>query len=444
MHLSTKITENIMVNYYPQPKKKRNDPTSQYVFIHFTITENGIKQSSVALSTGKSVRSAEWGQKEMKGNSERAKKFNTALLTSISNVQLALEKLRIQDSITCSQVKDFIVENIKPTISGKTPKGKKEEILKKMNQNSFEAVLKDLFEFGNQSQERRRIYRHALSIFYRFCEQKKGCIPLITNISERDLITFQTWYRKNVRCTHGERKGLIPSQDSTTTWFTMIAAVFNHALTRMKILQKSPLPKKFRGSFSDTIKPVLSEDDCLKLFELPDDCLSHEKQIAKYCLGLQLTTSMGLGDIKALTSDHVKWDESLEVWYISKIREKHKHLENPKPFTVILSAKAKLFYDKLFELSGGAVTCFTLTSIDNINAHYKDLARLAGVKQHVTTYTLRHTFAVNFMDNEGNLEDLGEIMGNDVRNTKKYGRISRQRLANRTKLLEQKSKLHQV
>lgn len=110
----------------------------------------------------------------------------------------------------------------------------------------------------------------------------------------------------------------------------------------------------------------------------------------------------------------------------------------------MLTATAENAFYKLRELAPGEETLFKLTTDANLNQHYKNLMKLAGVSVHTTHYVLRHSFAVDFMDNDGRLEDLGEILGNDLRTTQTYGKLSDQRMAANAKRLEQKSKNHQV
>lgn len=444
MEITVDMTDTIKVTAYPQPKKNRKDPTQVDIYLPFAVLECGFVQFTTTISTGITVPAQNWGVKQMTGRGDNTALVNTKLNKLLSKAQFLLENFRVDRMLTCYEIREFIQCSVKMQLTGKAPRGRKEELKEQMKERTVDAVLEDLLLFKKQSAERQRIYKHAIGILHQYFKQKKGATPILTNITERDLTDFKIWFRDNYCCTRGKRKGLPPAQDSATTWFTMIASVFKHAL-RLKMIKELPLPELFRGSFSDKVKPVLSEDECLKLMRLPDEWLSPEQRIAKQCLIFQLTTSMGLGDIKALKEEHVMYDTSLKVRYIQKIREKHRHLPNPRPFTVVLSAAANQAFIKLSEMTrGDSGYCFKLTCHDNINKHYRNLARLAKVSLRTTTYTLRHSFAVQFMDADGRLEDLGEILGNDIRNTKKYGRISRQRLAAKTKELEQKTKIHQL
>jgi site-specific recombinase XerD len=76
---------------------------------------------------------------------------------------------------------------------------------------------------------------------------------------------------------------------------------------------------------------------------------------------------------------------------------------------------------------------------------YKEIGIKAGIITNITTYTMRHTFSVDYMNNDGRLEDLAEMLGHaNLKTTRIYGKISEKRLAGKTKHLESKSKMHQL
>lgn len=447
MHISIQITPSIIANIYPQPKKSRSDSKRYDLYLKFSISEYGINQFITVISTGLTVSIVDWGNKEMKGRGEKATGINTQLNGYVNDAKFQLENFRSSDVSTCSQVRDFINTSIKTKITGKAPKGKKDQLTKELNERTLDAVLEALIHYRDISQERARIYQHSLSILHRFFKETKGSTPLITNISERDLMNFQVWYKRNYRLTSGKRIGLAPTQNSTATWFTQIAAVFKFAQKPLKVIKDLPLPEKFRGSFVGSDKNVLEGDDYLRLMQLQDHQISQPQLVAKYCLILGLSTGMAMVDIKALKEEHVKRDKEINRLRIRKIREKHlnnPNITNPEPFRVVLTATAEHAFYKLRELAGGEETLFKLTCDANLNKHYKNLMKMAGISVHTTHYVLRHSFAVDYMDHDGRLEDLGKILGNDIRSTQIYGKVSEKRLAEKATQLEQKSKIHQL
>jgi integrase len=434
MKVTVDITEGITLRIAPQPKKNSKNPMVYDIYLLFTIMENGVTPFvPPAISTGKSVSVLEWDlkQKQMKGR--KGELFNTLLLEDINRAKLHLEKFRVeQDVRSCRQVRDEVQKSIRPSITGQAPRGRKIELTSRLKQHTVDSVMERLFEDRQQGEGRQRIYRRAVQLFHQYFNWDT---PLITNITEDDLINFKTWFITQFKT----RFGTPPAQDTQATWLNMIASIFLHAHKRMKILKEYPLPEGFRVAWKEHEKPVMDEQECMQIFNYPDSMLTRSQQIAKYSLMLQTTTGMGYGDTVSLRHEHLKWDSRGNGWMLNKARNK------TKDFKIFLTSRAKSALDKLREISGGTQHLFKLpTTTNGINKNYENLYKKAGVKTHVTTYTLRHTFAVDYMDNDGRLEDLAKMLGNDVSTAAKYGKISNKRLATRAKQLEQKSKMHQL
>ena len=437
MKYTIDINETIKVTIQPQPKKKKGHESLYDIYIHSTIFENGVSTlTPVAFSTGLYCEVKHWNKKMQCKAGRNGEDFNNELNRKLNLTKLHLEVFRNEGVKTCTQVRDEIQTNVRTRVTGKAQWGKKDEQTERQKKKTVDAVLNDLIEQRAVSPGRQRIYRHAAGILHRYFNY---ATPLITNISEQDLTEFKTWYMKNYRCEHGKRKGLPPAQDSTTTWFTMIAALFKHAEKKMKILHQSPLPEKFRGSFADHEKPVLNEDESLQIINLDEATLTRSELVAKLSLVTCLTTGMGYGDLSSLTKEHLKRDNKAGKWYINKPRNK-----TGKAFKVYLTPRAEQNLYRLRELVGGKENLLDLPTIDYTNRMYKKLSIKAGVQTHVTTYTLRHSYGVHYMDNNGRLEDLKVMLGNDWRNVEKYGRISNKRLVEKTSELEQNSKIHQL
>lgn len=436
MNILVDISESIKVRISPTPKKKKADPTTYDVYILYTITENGVQTIvNPTISTGLAVKVNEWDKlhKCLKGKAPNANLINAKLTKLVNASEFHLTNWRSENVKTCSQVKAEILSGLKTQISGKAKKGKKVELVFTQKQKTVEAVMLDFFRVRNQSEERQRIIQRAIRLLHQYFNNNT---PLITNISENDLHEFKVWFTTKFRTV----KGTPPAQDTQATWLNMIASVFLHAHKRMKILRHYPLPEGFRVAWvQEHDKPVMNEQECLNLINLADENLSETEQIAKYTLHLQLTTGMGLGDLSCLTLKHLKRDNKEQRWFIEKPRNK-----NGKIFKVPLTSRAKHSLDKLRKLTGGTDYLFNLPTLDYTNREYKVLTEKAEVQTHVTTYTLRHTFSVDYMNNDGRLEDLSKMLGNDIKYTAKYGRVTNQRLAEKATVLEQKSLMHQV
>ena len=149
---------------------------------------------------------------------------------------------------------------------------------------------------------------------------------------------------------------------------------------------------------------------------------------------------MGYGEIKNIKHEHKKYDEDNKLCYIQKNRNK-----SGVEFTVDLNQQSQQIWAKLQDLTGNEEQPFNLPSIEYITRQYKKIAKKAGVTKSISTYTFRHTYAVNWMNHRLPLEDLQKRMGHsDISTTQIYAKISLQRIAETSKELEARSKMHQL
>ena len=243
------------------------------------------------------------------------------------------------------------------------------------------------------------------------------------------MIKFKKWVLKKPKLMH----------NTVCSYLYMVSAVFNHAL-RLDIIQKSPIPEGFGGTFINGQRLVLSENDIIAWRSLKDSDLTRTEQVAKYAALLQVFTGMGYGELKNIKHEHKKYDEDNKLHYIQKNRNK-----SGVEFTVDLNQQTLQIWAKLQDLTGNEVQPFNLPSIEYITRQYKEIGKKAGITKNITTYTFRHTYAVNWMNHRLGLEDLQKRMGHlDIKTTQIYAKISLQRIAETSKELESKSKMHQL
>lgn len=74
------------------------------------------------------------------------------------------------------------------------------------------------------------------------------------------------------------------------------------------------------------------------------------------------------------------------------------------------------------------------------NAYLKELATICGINKELTTHTARHTFATTVsLENDVPIETVGKMLGHkDLRSTQKYAKITKRKISNNMKELEQK------
>lgn len=426
MNINIEICKGINATVTLMPKKNKTK-TEYIIFLAFNLYQKGIRQlHPYTFSTALKVKINEWANGAVKGKSLSANNINERLIDFQNKAKNLLIQLSTKNIKNCSEVLSEIEANAKIEILGKAPKGRQTEIISKLKNYDYETIMKKLFVDRKISIGRQRGYNRSFELLKKYFNNQ---IPTLNLLSDTDFENFKKWFLENYNV----------SQNTSTDYLSKIAAVIKFAL-KLKIITVSPLPERFRGSFVDGNREVLNQNECMALIRLDDGKLSNTELVAKYCLILQLTTGMGYGDMKSLKTSHVKFDENEKEHFIEKSRNK-----TGVSFKVFLSTNAKHSLNKLIELTAKDGNDINLPTIDYSLRVYKELGKKAHIKTNITTYTLRHTFAVTFMENDGRLEDLQKYLGHlDIKTTQIYGKISNKRLSTKIKELESKSKMHQL
>ncbi len=424
MAVTMTINNGISVDLTLVPKKKKTDRTKYNIYLSFGIYQKGIKQFTPhSISTGMTVNVSEWKQGEVAGRNDKAKLLNERLNEYQSKAKDMLNQLALRKVKTCSQVLEEIKANAKTVVTGKAPRGLKNDFISKLKDYTYKNVMERLIKDKGISVGRQRGYQRSYELLNNFFNED---MPTIDQITTEDLERFNKWFKPK-------------SLNTKTDYQCKIAATFKHAI-KLKILNTNPLPEKFRGAFVDGNRAVLSEMDCLKIMNIDDSTLSKTEEVAKYCILVQMLTGMGYSDMKAVKHINIIFDQNENQYLIEKERNK-----TGVRFKVFLTDNAKHMIENLKQLTGNVEKPFNIPTIDYALRIYKVIGKKAGIIVNVTTYTLRHTFAVNFMENDGRIEDLAKILGHTLlKTTQIYGKISNKRLAEKTKQLQSTSKIHQL
>jgi integrase len=175
------------------------------------------------------------------------------------------------------------------------------------------------------------------------------------------------------------------------------------------------------------------------MLSIKDSTISNTQKKAKYQFGLALLTGMGNGDLSTLTNNNIKENE--HGIYIEKKRNK-----TNINFKIYLTENAKCMLNELIRLTSNENKLINLPSLDYSNRMFKQLAKKVGINKNVTSYVARHTFAVNYMENGGKIEDLQVILGHSsiLITSKIYGKISDKRLSEAMKQQSNNSPIHQI
>lgn len=423
--MNININNGINVSITKIPKKNKTNTSKYCIYIGFTTYQNGIKQDLYEMSLGITVGVNDWDKGQATGTKYKADIINDRIDEHLNSAKNLLTQLSIKKVKTCSELMVEIRQNAKQAITGKAPRGFKNDFISKLRDYTYEAIVKRYCEEKKLSKARRRNYIDTIKLFKEYFNGNEPTLDLLTTEDLEKLNRLILLKYNN--------------QNTAATFTGMVAAIINYAV-KLKILTVNPLPEKFRVSFKRGERQILSEEDCLKLIRLLDSSLTETEQVAKYALLVQLLTGMGYGDLKSMAHDNIRFDSSSGQTFIEKERNK-----TGIKFIVNLTDGALQYVTKLKELTGTKDTPFKLPSIEYTSRMYKILGRKAKIKTNISTYTLRHTFSVDFMEKGGRIEDLRVRLGHtNIKTTEIYGQISAKRNASATTHLQNSSKMHQI
>lgn len=420
------INDNIKVEVTNVGRKLKNDLYQFCIYLSFSIYEKGIRQRNHEISTRIKVGTADFVRGEIIGRSYDSKNAKDDLKNAINNVESMLKKLSTKKIRTSTEVYDEIRANGRQIITGRPSRGLKKTFISKMQEHTYQNIMEAYLVYKQpckQRQEKYPITDRLLKDYF------KNDVPTMDQITKEDLEGFKKWLINNYTLKH----------NTVTSYLYMIIAVFNHAV-RLDIIQKSPVPEGFGGTFINGKRIVLSENEIIAWRDLKDSDLTKTEQVAKYSALIQVFTGMGYGEIKNIKHEHKKYDEDNELYYLQKNRNK-----SGVEFMVDLNEQTQQIWTKLQDLTGNDEQPFNLPSIEYMTRQYKKIAKKAGITKSIATYTFRHTYAVNWMNHRLPLEDLQKRLGHmEIGTTQVYAKISLQRMAETSKELESKSKMHQL
>lgn len=419
------INENIKVEVNNVARKIKKESSKCYIFLSFSIYERGINQFTTEISTRIKVSKNDFKNGEIIGRSEFAKNAKGDLKGAVNNVSIMLHALANKKIRTSTELLNEIKMNGRLIITGKPPRGQKTAFISKMQDFTYQSVMESYLAYKQPCKERQQKYPLTLNLLKRYFADS---VPLIDQITKEDLEKFKKWVSQ------------LPLKPNTIcSYLYMVAAVFNHAL-RLEIIQRSPLPEGFGGSFINNNVSILSESEIISIRNLEDSELSDTDKIAKYSALMQAYTGMGYSELGSVKYEHKKYDKDNDLHYIQKNRNKTK-----VEFVVDLGYQTRQCWTKLNELTGNDAQPFNLPTIEYALRQYRKIGKKAGITTKITTYTFRHSYAVILMNNQLRLEDVQKRMGHaNIRTTQIYAKVSLQRMSTTSKELESKSKMHQL
>lgn len=116
----------ILVQVSYVPKKNKVDSKLYNIYLLFNITEKGIHQYSVAISTLVTVTIKDWSKQKrvMVGSSKVVALTNEKLAKALTDAKFQLEEQR-KNVQTCGDIRNLIRTHLKTILTGKAPRGSK-------------------------------------------------------------------------------------------------------------------------------------------------------------------------------------------------------------------------------------------------------------------------------------------------------------------------------
>lgn len=202
------------------------------------------------------------------------------------------------------------------------------------------------------------------------------------------------------------------SQNTIRNYLTRIRMVTKHLeLQEIPCLKSDliPIPKRI-----DTIPEFLTAKEVTKLID------STTRLRNKFIISLLYSSGIRLSELISLNRDQIQNKRFSVVGKGGKARLCFIDQRTEELMNLYLASRRD--HSESLVVSYNNLTRMTPT---NIQLLVKNAAKRAGITRHVTPHTLRHSFATNFLQNNGNLRYCQEMMGHAlISTTMKYSHVT--------------------
>ncbi len=421
MNINNKIT----ATYSILAAKNRTTPNLLDIYFKFFVYHNGIPViNPFKIASGLSIKGY-YRKGTITG--ENAKADNTNLITLKGRINDLISNLTAKGMQTAAQMKLELLTNAKLSLTGKAPLQTQKAYFSRLHTHTIKAITTAYLNEKSikPGSSRERNYKRIATLFN---EALDGNTPTLDQLTADHLLAVKQHITAICR-----------TKNAAVTYLAMVNALLNFAAEK-EIITKNPAPKKYKESFIRAEREVLNEAEILQFQNSSEYGLTNTRLKTKYTAMVMLLTGIAYCDLKGLQPNDLKYDENNDQYYITKNRSK-----TQVKFTVNLTANALNYVRKLQALTGNDTNLFNLPSIEFFSLQLKNLMKKSGIKKNVSSYTLRHSFAQIFMENDGKIEDLKVRLGHtSINTTQIYGIINSKRNAAKTRQLEHNSPVHKI
>lgn len=366
--------------------------------IKFRITLN---RKSVYISTKFSVAEEHWHphRKEIKAAARGKIKVNE------TNNRLQKERLKIVDAIDelhdNGRLEVMSVQDVKAYILGK---GEIHNLYA-----YFEKIIDQLLEadkIGNA-----RVYRTTLLSIQNYMGEKDFPMKYITY----DWLTkYETWYLSRTTKGSKKRKNTL---NGLSVHMRTLRALLNRAIKSGYLPQNNYPFKRYKIASKGTRKRAITAQDILKIKQLLDDQLTPQQKKAKtYFLMSFYLMGISFIDLAFLRIENIEQDR---IIYTRRKTGREHSIKITKGLWELMAPflKGKGDDDYILNIIKGETTQEKYTSARDemqcYNRALKKLANLVGIDEHVSSYTVRHSYATIAKNNGVPISVISEALGHE-------------------------------
>lgn len=238
-------------------------------------------------------------------------------------------------------------------------------------------------------------YRTAVRSFVRF----NGCkdVPL-SALNAETLRCYERWLRK---------QGVCPNTSSC--YIRSLRAIYNKAVGKRVISDKAPFKGVFTGN-EPTAKRCIGVEEIhkLNLFSPP-----HGKEALDFFLFSLYTMGMPFIDMAYLKQSQIK--NGVLTYRRCKTGKQIKVTLEPCMLDILAKYKMKgmdYLFPILYKVKSGKTIAVSYSyALNRYNRQLKELAQKAGIKERLTSYVARHSWASIAYENNVDLPIISKALG---------------------------------
>ena len=219
-------------------------------------------------------------------------------------------------------------------------------------------------------------------------------------------------------------------ENTSMKYVKTLKQVLNKAVNEGMITH-SPI-NSFKCPYKDPERDYLEMDELIKIYDKDISCkrIAEVRDVYVFCC----LTGYAFETVYALEPDNIFTGVDGGLW-ITKNRAKS-GTEETVPLLPIALEVIERYKDHPYCVKANKL--LPVNCNQRFNSYLKELADICDVDKHLTTHTARHTFATTItLENDVPIETVSRMLGHkDIRTTQIYARITKRKISNNMKMLQ--------